>query len=233
MNEDEIIINDDISILTKDVKLYKKGFNILPYTTNIPHNFIIDIISASNIFLTKENFVDLSGDITISNSGSITEETVDNKLLELKEQLSDIYININNLQTISSNIQNSIIDITDQRYLTKTEANIRFNSENISGETILIQNKIDAYSINFQDADFYKLKFERKSLLSPAQISLLVSNIPLGKTLIVRIDNSNANKILFGANIIITQTETEIYNIIFGNPAGTIVMLGNKIIEIE
>lgn len=233
MNEDEIIINDDISILTKDVKLYKKGFNILPYTTNIPHNFIIDVISASNIFLTKENFVDLSGDITISNSGSITEETVDNKLLELKEQLSDIYININNLQTISSNIQNSIIDVTDQRYVTKAEANVKFNSENISGETIYIQNKIDAYSINFQNANFYKLKFERKSLLSSAQISLLVSNIPLGKTLIVRIDNSNANKILFGANIIITQTETEIYNIIFGNPAGTIVMLGNKIIEIE
>lgn len=232
MNEDEIIIND-ISIITKDVKLYKSGFNILPYTTNIPHNFIIDVISASDIFLTKENFIDLSGDITISSSGNITEEAVDNKLLELKEQLSDIYINIDNLQTISSNIQNSIIDITDQRYLTKEEANVKFNSENISGETIYIQNNTDAYHINFQNADFYKLKFERTESISSAQISLLVSNIPLGKTLIVRIDNSNANKISFGANIIITQTETEIYNIIFGNPAGTIVMLGNKIMETE
>lgn len=232
MNEDEIIIND-ISTLTKEVKLYKHGFNILPYTTNIPHNFIIDVISASNIFLTKEDFIDLSGDITISSSGNITEETVNTKLLELKEQLSDIYINIDNLQTISSNIYNSIIDVIDQRYLTKEEANVKFNSENISGETIYIQNNTDAYYINFQNADFYKLKFERTASVSSAQISLLVSNIPLGKILIVRIDNSNANKILFGANIIITQTETEIYNIIFGNPAGTIVMLGNKIMETE
>lgn len=140
---DQTII--DTIVLEKNVSLYKDGFRLLPYTTNIPSAAFSMMVDA--------------------------------------------------LQTYFE-------------------------------QTIQITSNETQYTIDYNIANNYDISFESNS---NAIIQLNVINIPIHKSINVRINNTAGNTIMFNTKEIITNNETGIYNIVFKNPNTQIVLFGNKI----
>ena len=93
-------------------------------------------------------------------------------------------------------------------------------------QTIQITSNETQYTIDYNIANNYDISFESNS---NAIIQLNVINIPIHKSINVRINNTAGNTIMFNTKEIITNNETGIYNVVFKNPNAQIVLFGNKI----
>lgn len=99
------------------------------------------------------------------------------------------------------------------------------------GQLVTVDTETYTYQLNYEVANTFNLYFENAQSILTSTIQLSPLNIPMNKTINVRINNINANIIKFNQNIIINNSENGIYNILFKNSYGNIVLYGTKIEE--